>query len=362
MKLEDFFPLLIRAGLDNDVNTIRAVTTKLIRKFKTTNPEIAYQISEALKYNGAGLHSARSIDFSPSPQDVDSRMNLLVVKEPIEVDRPIFNEVIYSTINTIVNERENFSKLMSMGLKPTSSILLCGEPGVGKTLLAQYFSSVFNFKFATLNMASAVSSYLGKTGQNLKKSLDYAKEEPTLLLLDEFDAIAKRRDDSSDLGELKRVVNVLLKELEDWPAHSILVAATNHSELLDKAIWRRFDISIDIPLPNEKTRREIFEKMFEDTIYSEEIYTMATILSEISDGMSPADIEKASNHAKKHSIMYESSIKKSIVIEIANMKNDKSLNFNKKFCRLAKDNLKMTYKEMSEILGKSISAIQNYLK
>ena len=102
-----------------------------------------------------------------------------------------------------------------------------------------------------------MSSYLGKTGQNLRSALLLAREAPCLLLLDEFDAIAKRRDDPGDVGELKRIVTVLLLELEEWPPTSVLVAATNHPELLDRAIWRRFERVITIPNPDPAARYAI---------------------------------------------------------------------------------------------------------
>ena len=362
MNIEEYIPPLIRASLDNDLRTIRALSTKIIRNIKATNPEIAQQISEALNFHGAGLPSSRSIGYGALPQDSDSRSDLLIVQEPMEIDRPFFDDKLYNIISTIVDERNNINKLMSAGLNPTSSILLYGVPGVGKTLLAKYFSSLFNLKFASLDMASAVSSYLGKTGQNLKKALNYAKEEPTLLLLDEFDAIAKKRDDTSDLGELKRVVNVLLKELEDWPSHSILIAATNHPELLDKAIWRRFDITIEISLPDEKTRLNLIEHSFMDTQFEIKTKKINKMLALLTEGISPADIIKICGRAKKQFLMYGDSLEKAIVLEIANMKIDKSLEFNKKFCKIAKEDLGMTYREMSSILGKSVSAIQNYLK
>ena len=362
MKIEEYVPPLIRASLDNDLRTVRALSTKIIRNIKTTHPEIARQISEALNFYGAGLASSRSIGYDTLPQDSDSRSDLLILQEPMQVDCPFFDDKLHKIISTIVDERENINKLMSAGLSPTSSILLYGAPGVGKTLLAKYLSSLFNLKFASLDMASAVSSYLGKTGQNLKKAINYAKETPTLLLLDEFDAIAKKRDDSSDLGELKRVVNVLLKELEDWPSHSILIAATNHPELLDKAIWRRFDMVIEIPLPDEKTRLKLIEHCFSDTqhvIKNDKVSKMVTLLTK---GMSPADITKICEKAKKQVLMYDETFERAIVLEIAYMKTDKNLEFNKKFCKIAKEELGMTYREMGSILGKSISAIQNYLK
>lgn len=362
MKIEEYIPPLIRASLDNDLKTIRALSAKIIRNVKQSNPEIAYQISEALNYHGAGLSSTRSIGYTTAPQDKDSRSNLLVIQEPIEMDAPIFDPKIEDILSGIIDERNNIAKLLSVGLNPTSSILLFGEPGVGKTLLAKYFASLFGLKFATLDMSAAVSSYLGKTGQNLKKTLDYAKEEPTLLLLDEFDAIAKKRDDSSDLGELKRVVNVLLKELEEWPAHSILIAATNHPELLDKAIWRRFDITLEVQVPGRETREKLFKENFKDESYcfiKEEIYQALACLTE---GVSPADIVKICDKAKKQHIMYDSDISRSLILEIASLRSENSVEFNREFCKIAKKELGMTYREMANILNKSISAIQNYLK
>jgi SpoVK/Ycf46/Vps4 family AAA+-type ATPase len=85
----------------------------------------------------------------------------------------------------------------------------------------------------------------------VRQVLDYAKSTPCVLLLDEFDAIAKRRDDSSEIGELKRLVTVLLQEIDDWPATGLLIAATNHPNLLDPAIWRRFELIIEFPLPDD---------------------------------------------------------------------------------------------------------------
>ena len=80
------------------------------------------------------------------------------------------------------------------------------------------------------------------------------------MLLDEFDAIAKRRDDISEVGNLKRIVNVLLKELETWPSHSVLIAATNHPDLLDQAIRRRFNVVLTLPMPGEDERAKILER------------------------------------------------------------------------------------------------------
>lgn len=192
MKLNRYLGPLIRASLDNDLRTIRALSYKLIRTLRDEYPDVASEIAEALSYNESGMQATRSIGYSSSPQDIDSQMDLLEISEPIEIEKPIFDSELDTYLTSIIDERKNINKLVIAGLNPTSSLILHGEPGVGKTHLAKYLSGVFDLKFASLDMASAVSSYLGKTGQNLKKVIRYAHNEPTLLLLDEFDAIAKK--------------------------------------------------------------------------------------------------------------------------------------------------------------------------
>lgn len=361
MKNEEYFPSLIRASLDNDLKTIRAISTKIMRNLNKTNPELAREISEALTYHGAGLSTTRALGYRDSPQDADTRNDLLQIQNLVSVDKPIFNENIDKIIERINDERKKMDKMLALGLTPTSSILLYGEPGVGKTILARYLASLFNMNFATLDMSSSISSYLGKTGSNLKKVIDYAKEKPTLLLLDEFDAIAKKRDDSTDLGELKRVVNVLLKELEDWPPNSILIAATNHPQMLDKAIWRRFDLSLEIPLPDEDTRFKLLNEAFKDFDFEPQNQNFMNTLAKITEGMSPADIVKVTDKAKKRFILYDEALEIALLTEIAHQCNHKTVDFNKLFCKVAKaEGLK--YREMATLLGKSLSAVQNYLK
>lgn len=358
MKINIYLAPLIRASLDNDIKTVRAITMKIIRNLRQSNPELAHEISEALSYHGSGLPSTRSIGYTSSPQDSESRIDLLRVVEPVDSEMPFYNNTIEEVIDFIKKEREMSTKLLKSGLSPVSTLLLHGSPGVGKTYLANHLASSFKLKFACLDMSSAVSSYLGKTGQNLKKVLDYAKEEPTLLLLDEFDAIAKKRDDSTDLGELKRVVNVLLKELEDWPSHSFLVAATNHPELLDRAIWRRFDIELEVPLPNTITRKRILSKELEGFDMTISLDLLAALTKE----MTPAELVKVCNHCKKQFLIYEKNLDISIISELGSMNRSRGTEFNKMFCKLARSEFGMTYREMAKILDKSVSSIQHYLK
>ena len=153
----------------------------------------------------------------------------------------------------------------------------------------------------TLDLATVMSSYLGKTGNNIKAVLNYASSFPCVLLLDEFDAIAKKRDDETDVGELKRLVTVLLQSIDDWPVSSILIAATNHGDLLDPAIWRRFDSIVEFDYPDA----ELVKEYALGWGFNEYI---ADWLSEGIDKTSLAILEKKFLQAKKDTILEEKSL------------------------------------------------------
>src|SRR5665213_3572636 len=130
---------------------------------------------------------------------------------------------------------------------------LYSPPGVGKTLAARWIARELHRPLLTLDLSAVMSSFLGRTGANVRHVLDYAKGVDCVLLLDELDSIAKRRDDASDVGELKRLVTVLLQEIDDWPSTGLLIAATNHSDLLDPAVWRRFEMRVNFPMPGDES-------------------------------------------------------------------------------------------------------------
>lgn len=145
-----------------------------------------------------------------------------------------------------------------------------------------------------------MSSYLGRTGSNIRKVLDYAKSSPSVLLLDELDTVAKRRDDEAEVGELKRLVTVLLQEIDDWPATSLLLAATNHGDLLDPAVWRRFDVIANFPLPGPVEMEEALVQFCGD-----EEADVVDFLVRILSGYSFADAERFVLTAKRRAVLSE---------------------------------------------------------
>ena len=144
--------------------------------------------------------------------------------------------------------REDY--LVSHGVPPRRTFLFAGPPGTGKSATAEALADELGRQLATVNLSTVVSSLLGDTAKNLSSIFEAASREYWVLLLDEFDTIAKERAEQTDHGELKRVVTAFLQQLDNFRGPSVIVAATNHPDLLDLAVWRRFDEILEFNPPD----------------------------------------------------------------------------------------------------------------
>lgn len=356
---------LIKSGLIGETKRVELAALSLARSVKAENPEMFDNIKNTLaSYSLTGGANIRSAGSAPIPTDGDSKMEMATIYEP-NIDQnplPVLPAFLMDRINSFIEERNKIDVLIENNIKPSTSLLLVGQPGTGKTMLAKYIASILNKNLIILDLSSSMSSLMGKTGSNLKRVLQYAKQSASVLLFDEFDAIAKKRDDSTDLGEIKRVVNILLMELEDWPISSVFIATTNHPELLDKAIWRRFDHTLNFPIPDKNLRLKILEDELKDFLLKNN--TSSEILkpiSEMFDGKSAADLCKYSNNVKRRLVLKNEKPLNSLLNEIEDFQNDKKLRA--KFCVIAKDLLgsDLTMRELSELTGLSISGVNHHI-
>lgn len=286
----------------------------MARILKKESPELASKLENLLMHTGGAIAVERAQPVVPkaAPVDADTRQKLLVETYPVVIDiEPVWPSKTDVQLNRFVVEWEMKERLYKEGLHPSRSLLMGGPPGVGKTLAAKWLASKLDMPLLTLDLASVMSSYLGKTGNNIKAVLNYASSFPCVLLLDEFDAIAKKRDDATDVGELKRLVTVLLQAIDEWPNTSVLIAATNHSELLDPAAWRRFDRVIDFEYPTQDLiKRYLVSKDIGESL--------SNYISDRLDKVSYAVIERAINQAKRSAIIENIPLSSVLIDELLN--------------------------------------------
>lgn len=158
----------------------------------------------------------------------------------------------------IIREFQNWDVLMCNGVTPTNKLLFYGPPGCGKTLCASAIAAEVGIPLMYVRYDALVSSYLGETASNIKKVFDLAKNQSFVILFDEFDAIGRSRNDTTEHGEIKRVVNTFLQQIDNFKGRSIIIAATNFEQSLDYAIWRRFDDTIRFDLPSNEEKSQLF--------------------------------------------------------------------------------------------------------
>lgn len=163
----------------------------------------------------------------------------------------------------VISEQHHVSLLRSYNIEPRNRILLVGPPGNGKTSLAEAIAEALSVPLIVVKYDGIIGSYLGETASNIRKVIDYAKTRKCVLFFDEFETLGKERGDLHETGEIKRVVSSLLMQIDSLPSHVIVIGATNHEELLDRAVWRRFQVTLTLPKPTEtgiKLWLDAFEK------------------------------------------------------------------------------------------------------
>ena len=363
MEAVDYIPRLVRACLDNDRKLVESVSLTMSRKLRRDRPELAKEIARALAASDLRSETTRVAGINPLPVDRETRFSLVEFEEPSELPDPILDSSTSKELADFLKERAFIQLFFEDGIEPSNSILFIGAPGVGKTYTANWLAYKLELPLITLDLATSISSYLGRSGQNIKSVFDYVRAQPSVLLLDEFDAIAKRRDDEGDLGELKRLVNVLLKEIETCPKSSIVLAATNHPELLDRAIWRRFDRIIEVPLPQSPEREALMARHLpvERFKLKKEVLDF---LVEKSEGMSAADLCKLCEHVKRQSVMNpDDGMELLALTELYSVSKPNATADKREACtRIKEADPCLTTREIGQIVGVGASTVSRYLK
>jgi len=228
---------------------------------------------------------------------------LSVTFSNVKLSHIILHKDLKKRIKTVLRENLRKNELAKWGVSPSRKLLLYGPPGCGKTLTAQAISNELKLPLLTVSFASLISKYLGSTASQLQQIFTEIVDRPGVYLFDEFDAIGKHRNDSQEVGEIKRVVTSFLQLMDNDKSSSLIIAATNYEESLDYALFRRFDEVLEFTKPTNKDINDLIELKL--TLFKLPKTDIYSIVSKNKIGLSYADVARACDNAVKSMILDE---------------------------------------------------------
>jgi SpoVK/Ycf46/Vps4 family AAA+-type ATPase len=298
---------LIRFGVVGDTRQFSSTARRLARRLKRKDSESGEHLLTIIAGSSETSQVMRRAPVEKANAR-SARTDLLIETIKPQVPEPSLPDSLKTQIKQLILEQRQRRKLEKAGLVPARTGLFIGPPGVGKTMSAHWIAMQLKRPLYTLNLSATTSSLFGRTGSNLREALEFAHARPSVLLLDEFDAIAKGRNED-DIGEAKRMVTVLLQEIDRWPSHSVLLAASNHGELLDRAVWRRFDLRLNFPPANLETARRAAMSAFAE----QDDGTLSKLVAELMQGQPLSDVVNVVLNARKRSILFDAPLDRTLL-------------------------------------------------
>ena len=258
MARSDLLLSIVRAGVTGDRAALRSSVEAIVAEERGKKHHIlADRLQRALSTVGITPPSvAPSSHQSGKDTILESVPNRRL--EDLILPLPVSQQV-----RQLTEEQHRADLLRAHGMQPRHRVLLSGPPGNGKTSVAEAIAEALAVQFFTVRYDALVGSYLGETNTRLARLFDYARTVPCVLFFDEFDSIGKERGDTHETGEIKRVVSFLLMQIDQLPSYVVVVAATNHAELLDRAVWRRFQLRLNLPQPTPDRLAAFLQHQFD---------------------------------------------------------------------------------------------------
>jgi SpoVK/Ycf46/Vps4 family AAA+-type ATPase len=251
MARSDLLINLVKAGVSGDTGTFRRTVDAIVAEERAKQHNVvADQLERVARTSNVNGASSITRQASESGQRVRDFISEVMPRRKFE--ELVLPETAQLAARQLIEEQQRASLLRSHSLEPRHRILLVGPPGNGKTTLAEAIAESLAVPFFVVRYEGMIGSFLGETAARLKRVFEYSRTTSCVLFFDEFDAVGKERGDTHETGEIKRVVTSLLMQIDELPSYVVVIAATNHAELLDRAVWRRFQLRLTLPAPSQK--------------------------------------------------------------------------------------------------------------
>lgn len=255
MARADLLVHLVQAAKHGDDAALRRTVESMIAEEREKQHHLlAERLEDALRTVG-------TVDVAAHRPD--SAAGVVVATPRRVLDELVLPDMVRGAIEELVEEQQRSEVLRSHGIEPRHRVLLVGPPGNGKTSLAEAVAEALLVPFLVVRYEEVIGSYLGETAARLAAVFAFARMRRCVLFFDEFDAVAKERGDEHETGEIKRVVSSLLMQVDQLPSHAVVIAASNHPELLDRAVHRRFELRLELPMPGKVARMAWFERFLD---------------------------------------------------------------------------------------------------
>ncbi len=287
MARADLLTDLVRLGMAGDKAKFRKVVEAIVAEERAKKHTVlAGRLEELLR----SVPADRPVSNGNAVLDQRVTSLLHEIMPELTFDDLILPKEVQEICQGVVQEHYRVDLLRSYNLEPRNRLLLIGPPGNGKTSLAEAFAHALMVPLFIVRYEGVVGTYLGETAVRLHRLLEHARARKCVLFFDEFETLGKERGDRHETGEIKRVVSSLLMQIDSLPSHVVVIGATNHSELLDRAVWRRFQVRMALPEPTRARLAEWFAK-FERRIKVELGYAPQTLAKKLY-GVSFAEAEE----------------------------------------------------------------------